>query len=66
MSALADAQVKHNLIVAQWRVSPAWPELEAEWEHSACCAEAHRPSDPQQAEPLPPDPDEWWPESCVA
>jgi hypothetical protein len=40
--------------------------LEAEWEHAACCAEAHCQSDPQQAKPLPPDPDEWWPESCVA
>ena len=66
MSACVDVQVKHDLIVGEWRVSPVWSELAAEWEHVACCAEAHRPDEAQPAAPSASDPDEWWPESCVA
>jgi hypothetical protein len=65
MSALVDVPVKHNLIVGEWRMSPVSPDL-AEWEHVVCCAEAHRPGEAQPAEPSSFDPDEWWPESCVA
>lgn len=64
MSAQVDVQIKHDLIVKEWRVSVAWQELEAEWEHAACCAEAHRPCDIQPAAPSPSEPDEWWPECC--
>ena len=64
MSALVD-QIKLNVIMGEWRVSLALPELEAEWEHAACCAEAHRPEEPRPIEPLPFDPDEWWPGQCV-
>ena len=66
MSALVNVPVKHDLIVGEWRVSPVSPDLEAEWEHVVCCAEAHRPDEAQPAEPFSFDPDEWWPESCVA
>jgi hypothetical protein len=66
MSTLAELHIKQNLILGEWRVSPALAELEEEWEHAACCAEAHCPGDHRPAEPQPYDPDEWWPESCVA
>jgi len=64
MSAHVNVPVKHNLIVGEWRVSPAPPEWEAEWEHVACCAEAHRSLDSQPVELQSYNPDEWWPESC--
>jgi hypothetical protein len=66
MSACVDVPVNRGVIVGEWRVSSAPPEWEAEWAHVACCAEAHRLDPEQPAEPRSFDPDEWWPESCVA
>ncbi len=60
-----DQQVKKYV----WEELPAFEapqEPESEWEHAACCAEAHEPRAAQDARPQPVDPDEWWPESCVA
>lgn len=50
-----------SVMVGEWYVSPIQAELEAEWEHVACCAEAHCPVEAQPTEPLPFDPDEWRP-----
>jgi hypothetical protein len=66
MSAPVDVEVKRNVIVGEWRVPPVQLDVEAEWEHVACCAEALRPDESPQAGPLLFDLDEWWPESCVA
>jgi hypothetical protein len=42
-------EVKHDLIVKEWRVSAAWLEAGSRVGSMACCAEAHRPCDIQPA-----------------
>ncbi len=64
MSAVVNQPIK-SVLAEEWHISPSC-ELEADWEHAACCAEAHQPGEVQPVQPQPLDPDEWWPESCVA
>ncbi len=59
-------EVQPEVLGVEWHVSQAYADLEADWEHAACCAEAHQPGEFHPANPQPIDPDEWWPESCVA